>query len=137
MGVILVVYIRVHNGMRNNQSTQAYDVIGSAYIILSESGNSIPRSNKTRPILSNLLPLHATDIISYKEMQRSTGEQDLLGRAEEMVKAHMAKCVHPPAMSYWLIYADHARYDPSHDWAHGVLRLSWTRYNVLIPQWTV
>lgn len=26
-------------------------------------------------------------------MQRSTGEQELLGRAEEMVKAHMAKCV--------------------------------------------
>ena len=63
MGVIFAVYIRVHNGMRNNQSTQAYDVIGCAYIVLSEYGNSIPRSNKTRPILSNLPSLDATDII--------------------------------------------------------------------------
>ena len=39
MGVIFVVYIRVYNGMRNNQSTQAYDVIGCAYIILYEYGN--------------------------------------------------------------------------------------------------
>jgi hypothetical protein len=79
--------------MRNNQSTQAYDVIGCAYIVLSESGNlNLPQL--TRRVQSSRTFLLSTRLISYTaEMQRSTGEQELLGRAEEMVKAHMAKCV--------------------------------------------
>ena len=68
-------------------------------------------------------------------MQQTQGDQEILSRAEELVKAHMAKCVCLSLDCLTNIADVYTRYDPSHDWAHGVSGVSVPGSdNVLIPQ---